>query len=125
MFKERSISKRLEEAVLAFRVVVLSGACQTGITALLRYLFPKWDFVAFDLVTDIENARADPDLFLDNYPAPVILDEVQYATEVVAALKRRAGRAADRPRRVTENVFALPWGWMIAEDEHDGEMPIT
>lgn len=97
MFKERSIAKRLAEAVKTFRVVVLSGARQTGKTTLLRHLFPKWDFVTFDPVTDIENARADPDLFLDNHPAPLILDEIQYATEVVAALKRRVDRTGDGP----------------------------
>lgn len=97
MFKRRTLAKRLESAVRTFRVVVLSGARQTGKTTLLRELFPTWDFVTFDPVTDVENARADPDLFLDNHPPPLVLDEVQYATEVVAALKRRVDRAGDRP----------------------------
>lgn len=97
MFKSRTLSQRLESAVRTFRVVVLSGARQTGKTTLLRELFPTWDFVTFDPVTDVENARADPDLFLDNHPPPLVLDEVQYATEVVAALKRRVDRAGDRP----------------------------
>jgi hypothetical protein len=97
MFKPRSIANRLLEAIQAFRVVVVSGARQTGKTTLLRTLFPSWDFVTFDPVTDIENARAEPDLFLDNHPAPAVLDEIQYAPEVVAALKRRVDRAGDRP----------------------------
>jgi len=97
MFKERTVSKKVQEALASFRVVVVSGARQTGKTSLLRHLFPEWDYVVFDPVSDIENARADPDLFLDNHPAPLILDEVQYATEVVAALKRRVDRAGDRP----------------------------
>lgn len=78
-------------------MVVVGGARQTGKTTLLKHQFPEWDFVTFDPVTDIENARADPDFFLDNHPAPLILDEVQYATEVVAALKRRVDRSGDRP----------------------------
>jgi len=97
MFKSRTLTKRLESAVKTFRVVVVSGARQTGKTTILRRLFPGWDFVTFDPVTDVENARADPDLFLDNHPPPLILDEVQYSTEVVAALKRRVDRAGDRP----------------------------
>lgn len=97
MFKNRSSAKRLAEAINTFRVVVLSGARQTGKTTLLHHLFPTWDLVTFDPVTDIENARADPDLFLDQHPAPLILDEIQYATEVVAALKRRVDRTGDRP----------------------------
>ncbi len=97
MFKARSVAKKLTEAVATFRVVVLSGARQTGKTTLLRRLFPTWDFVTFDPVTDVENARAEPDFFLDNHPAPAVLDEVQYAPEVVAALKRRVDRTGDRP----------------------------
>lgn len=97
MFKGRTLSERLLEAVGVFRVVVLGGARQTGKTTLLKHLFPAWEVVTFDPVVDLENARADPDLFLDNHPAPLILDEVQYATEVVAALKRRVDRAGDRP----------------------------
>ena len=96
MFKERSVSNRVRDAVKNFRVVVVSGARQTGKTTLLRHLFPEWGFVTFDPVTDIENARADPDLFLDAHPAPAVLDEVQYATEVAAALKRRVDLAGDR-----------------------------
>jgi predicted AAA+ superfamily ATPase len=97
MFKERTIGKRLLDAVATFRVVVLSGARQTGKTTLLRHLFPNWDFVTFDPVQDIENARAEPDLFLDNHPGPMVLDEIQYAPELVAALKRRVDHAGDRP----------------------------
>lgn len=97
MFKKRSVSQRIREAAVTFRVVVVSGARQTGKTTLLRHLFPDWDFVTFDPVTDVENARADSDLFLDNHPGPAVLDEIQYAPELVAALKRRVDRTGDRP----------------------------
>ncbi len=45
-------------------------------------------------VCDTANARSEPDLFLSNYPPPLVLDEIQYALELVAALKRRVD--ADR-----------------------------
>jgi len=72
-----------------FPVIVLSGARQVGKTTLLKKLLPDADYVVFDSIIDIENARKEPDLFLDNHPAPLILDEIQYAPEVVSALKRR------------------------------------
>jgi hypothetical protein len=46
----------------------------------------------FDPVVDVENARRDPELFLDNHRTPLILDEIQYAPELVAAIKRRVDR---------------------------------
>jgi predicted AAA+ superfamily ATPase len=97
MFKERSISNRILEAVKRFRVVVISGARQVGKTTLLKHLFPDWGFVTFDPVTDVQNARADPDLFLAAQTGPTILDEIQYAPEVVAAIKRRVDLAGDCP----------------------------
>jgi uncharacterized protein len=44
--------------------------------------------VVFDPVIDVGNARSDPELFLQNHPAPFILDEVQYCPEVVSCIKR-------------------------------------
>jgi len=40
----------------------------------------------------VENARQDPDLFLNNRPPPLILDEIQYAPEVASAIKRRVDK---------------------------------
>jgi len=56
---------------------------------LIQHLFPRYSNVVFDPVIDVGNARKDPDLFLDNHPPPLILDEIQYAPELVPALKRR------------------------------------
>jgi len=73
----------------AFPVVVVSGARQVGKTTLVRHLFPEFDYVQFDPTIDLEGARREPDLFLQNHRAPLILDEIQYAPEVVSAIKRR------------------------------------
>jgi len=83
--------------VESFPVVVVSGARQVGKTTLVRHLFPQSDYVVFDPTMDLENARKEPDLFLRNHPAPLVLDEIQYAPEVVAALKRRLDAAQARP----------------------------
>jgi uncharacterized protein len=88
MYKDRYISKRIENLLDAFPVVVLCGARQVGKTTLLRHIFPDWDYVVFDPSIDVENARSDPDLFLRNHSSPLILDEIQYAPEVVSAVKR-------------------------------------
>ena len=89
MYLDRQLSSKLHRLVEAFPVTVISGARQVGKTTLVRHLFPGYDYVVFDPTIDIENARREPDLFLRNHPAPLILDEIQYAPEVVAALKRR------------------------------------
>lgn len=96
MYHHRLQTDRLLHLARAFPVVVVSGARQVGKTTLLRHTFPDHDYVVFDASLDLENARREPDLFLLNHPPPVILDEVQYAPEVVAAVKRRVDRTPER-----------------------------
>lgn len=90
--------------------VVVVGARQVGKSTLLKHLFPQYSYILFDPYVDVENARADPDLFLDNRSTPLILDEVQYAPEVISAIKRRI----DRDRKPGQYILtgSQQWGVM-------------
>lgn len=79
----------LKRVLAHFPSIVVVGARQVGKSTLVKHLFPNHSYVQFDPYEDVENARADPDLFLINRPPPLILDEVQYAPEVISAIKRR------------------------------------
>lgn len=87
----RIITERLVKLFNHFPVVVITGARQTGKTTLVRNVFSKADYVVFDPAIDVENAREDPELFLNNHKTPLILDEIQYAPEIVSSIKRRIG----------------------------------
>ena len=84
----RLLSNRIRRLFEHFSCIVVLGARQVGKSTLLTHLFPEASCVVFDPIQDIQNARSDPDLFLDNHAAPLILDEVQYAPELIPALKR-------------------------------------
>ena len=71
-----------------FCCVVITGARQVGKTSLVQHVLPDFDYVVFDPVIDVEHARQDPELFLRNHPPPLILDEIQYAPELIPVLKR-------------------------------------
>jgi len=86
--KKRFIENRLTTLFRNFPAVLLTGARQTGKTTLLKSLVSSPSVVTFDPVTDIQGARAEPDLFLQNLSTPAFLDEVQYSPEVLASLKR-------------------------------------
>ena len=88
-YKSRLIEQDLLEYVKYFKIVELTGARQVGKSTLLKHLFADWTFVTFDPLQDEYGVRADPDLFLDNFPSPLVLDEVQYVPELLPALKRR------------------------------------
>lgn len=112
MYLPRFLTARLRKMVWRFPVVVVSGARQVGKSTLLQHVFPRWDSVVFDPVQDVENARADPDLFLDNHRTPVVLDEIQYAPELVASIKRRVDRKSGAGQFVLTG--SQQWGVMKA-----------
>lgn len=90
MLKRRFITKKLQEMSKVFSVIAITGARQVGKTTLLHELFgTDFDYVVFDPLLDIENARTEPDFFLRNHSTPLILDEVEYVPEIVSALKRK------------------------------------
>lgn len=89
----RHIGPRLKEASQYFKIILLLGSRQTGKSTLLKHLFPDIKMFVFDPIQDLYEARKDPDRFLDLFPPPLILDEVQFVPELLSALKRRVDRS--------------------------------
>lgn len=111
MYLNRAMSTRLYELLDLFPAVVISGARQVGkSTLLLHHLAEKADFVVFDPVLDVEDARRDPELFFENHTTPLVLDEIQYAPELLTVLKRRI----DRERKPGQYILtgSQQWGVM-------------
>lgn len=110
MYCPRSAAKRLLVLFEHFPAVVVAGARQVGKSTLVRHLFAdEADIVVFDPVTDVENARAEPDLFLDLHGTPLVLDEIQYVPQLVAAIKRRI----DEDRRPGQFVLTGSQQWEV------------
>ncbi len=84
---KREISDKIMHLSTQFPAIVVTGARQTGKTTLLRNLFPNYNYVSLDLPSDAQLAEEDPQSFLDRYPAPVLVDEVQYAPKLFRYLK--------------------------------------
>jgi len=87
-YRNRDISERLKYLFTYFSCVILVGARQVGKSTLLTHLFPEANHILLDPIQDVQNIRRDPDLFLNNTDLPIIFDEVQYAPELIPALKR-------------------------------------
>lgn len=88
-YKKRAVEQHLKELCNHFPVIAVLGARQVGKTTLVKQLFENdYKTITFDPVQDIGQARQDPDLFLANNPGKLFLDEVQYAPELLATLKR-------------------------------------
>jgi len=110
MYIERSITLRLLKLAEVFPVVVITGARQVGKSTLLQHLWgSRAEIVVFDPILDIENARQDPELFLNNHKLPLVLDEIQYAPELVASIKRRV----DQDRRPGQFILTGSQQWGV------------
>jgi uncharacterized protein len=77
--------------------VVLTGARQTGKTSLLSKCFPGHGYVSLDVPTEAERAETSGADFLDRHPAPLIIDEVQYAPSLLRHVKVAIDRSRDDP----------------------------
>ena len=84
---KRDLSQELSRLAKHFPAVVLTGSRQTGKTTLLRSLFPEHTYVSLDLPSDSALAEDDPETFLNRYPPPLLIDEVQYAPKLFRHLK--------------------------------------
>lgn len=87
---ERGLSDILDEALAGFPAVLLHGARQVGKTTLLRrHLGDDFRYVSVERPQVRQLAADDPAGFLDLYRPPVILDEIQFAPQLMPYIKER------------------------------------
>ncbi len=88
---ERHLHPRIEEALDAFRVVVLHGARQSGKTTMAQRIAQERGGAYVSLDDDATRLAAldDPRSFLISQPVPLIVDEVQLGGDrIVRAIKQ-------------------------------------
>lgn len=93
MYIHRIMEYKLKYLSEHFPVVMVCGARQVGKTTLLNQIKEERgdiSYVTLDYPRIRTLAREDPELFLQQYQAPLIIDEIQYATELLPYIKIRA-----------------------------------
>lgn len=89
----RALEDACRRACAQFPVLLLTGPRQVGKTRLLDHLRePGRAYVTLDDMNLRGLAKSDPPLFLQRFPPPVLIDEVQYAPELFPAIKLAADR---------------------------------
>ena len=87
----RSIQLKLNEMNGKFPVILLTGARQTGKSTLLEYIRnsgnKKINYVTLDNLIERANAIEDPENFLRTHETPLIIDEFQYAPDLLSYIK--------------------------------------
>ena len=94
MYVARTLESFVSKAAEQFPVVLLTGARQVGKTTLLRHLSQEnRTYVTLDDPLVLSLAKMEPALFLQRFPPPVLIDEVQYAVELLPHIKMAVDRA--------------------------------
>jgi predicted AAA+ superfamily ATPase len=92
MYIKRHIDKVLERLKKSFPAVMVTGARQVGKTTLLLNNAPDAGYSTFDDYVLLDGVKKDALGFVKGLKTPAILDEIQYAPEVLRPLKIRVDR---------------------------------
>lgn len=102
MYIERTLAKFLKKATNQFPVTLVTGPRQVGKTTILQHLSKaKRTYVTLDDPVLADLAKTEPALFLQRFQAPLFIDEIQYAPELLPYIKI----AVDKERK--NNMFWL------------------
>ncbi|MCK5540883.1 MAG: ATP-binding protein, partial [Deltaproteobacteria bacterium] len=97
----RYSEKLLKELLQEFRILYLTGPRQSGKTTLARKIAQDLGmrYVSLDEQTALSSAQTDPHGFIESFSGQsVVLDEFQYAPELVTAVKMASDLLAPNER---------------------------
>ncbi|MGB4508727.1 MAG: ATP-binding protein [Syntrophomonadaceae bacterium] len=97
MYIKRALEKTILEMQNSFPVVLVTGPRQVGKTTMLQKLADnRRNYVTLDdpMVRDL--AVSDPELFLQRFKPPVIIDEIQYAPQLLPFIKMYVDRNSEK-----------------------------
>jgi hypothetical protein len=99
MYIKRAIENSILEISKTFPVLILTGPRQVGKTTLLKQLSDdSRNYVTLDDPDIRSMAQIDPALFMQRYTPPILIDEIQYAPQILPYIKMtvdNSGRMGD------------------------------
>lgn len=100
---KRAAENTIAQVTKMFPVLLVTGPRQVGKTTLLQKLAEeqreagiKRKYVTLDDPDARYLAKRDPGLFLQRYSPPVLIDEIQYATELLPYIKMNVDRSKQK-----------------------------
>jgi predicted AAA+ superfamily ATPase len=93
---KRDIEPTILEISKSYSALIITGPRQVGkTTTLLKLAEDGRGYVTLDDMENRRMAQNDPELFLSLHPAPLLIDEVQYAPELFSRIKIEIDNGAE------------------------------
>ena len=84
----RNLEDFFKKSGMHYPAILLTGPRQVGKTTFLRHVSEESrNYVSLDIPRDRNLAKEDPELFLERHKPPVLIDEIQYAPELLPFIK--------------------------------------
>ena len=88
MYIQRALEKRIKEINTQFPALIVTGPRQVGKTTMLKNIAEtERKYISLDDPVAREMAKNEPALFLERYFPPVLIDEIQYAPQLLSYIK--------------------------------------
>lgn len=87
MYIQRTIENAIKRMNSSFAVVLITGPRQVGKTTVFRCCEKNRNYVSLDILENRKLAKENPALFLQRFEAPLLIDEIQYAPELLPYIK--------------------------------------
>jgi predicted AAA+ superfamily ATPase len=97
-YLERAMTTTVQELSRFFPCVLVTGARQVGKSTMLQRIMPEgMRYVTLDDYMVADYAKKDPIGFLDEWGYPLCIDEIQYAPQLLRAMKLKIDAAEQEP----------------------------
>lgn len=87
MYIKRNIEELVQKTEKGFKAVLITGARQVGKSTLLKHIYGGRKYITFDDPVLLSETKREPGLFFRNNKPPMILDEVQYISDLFPYIK--------------------------------------
>lgn len=96
MYVKRAIEDIVKKTDKGFKAVLVTGARQVGKSTLLKHLYSGHNYITFDDPVILSETKREPGLFFRNNKPPMILDEVQYISELFSYIKMECDKTDEK-----------------------------
>lgn len=95
---KRSAEKVIKRQEKMFKAILVTGSRQVGKTTMLKNVKSDINYITLDDMLLNQLAKEDPNLFLKSNKPPIIIDEIQYAPDLLRYIKMEIDNSEEKAR---------------------------